>query len=100
MRGLAGKVAVVAGGGSGIGAATARRLAAEGAAVVGDLNGDNAELVATEVRTGGGRALAAQFDISVDEEVSALVGVALAEFGGLRPHARERRRPVAREHRT
>ena len=84
MRGLAGKVAVVAGAGSGIGAATARRLEAEGAAVVvGDLNGDNAELVATEVRAGGGRALAAQFDISVDEEVSALVGVALAEFGGL-----------------
>ena len=84
MRGLAGKVAVVAGGGSGIGAATARRVAAEGAAVVvGDLNGDNAEAVAAEVRGAGGRAVAVQFDISVDEEVGALVGAALAEFGGL-----------------
>jgi NAD(P)-dependent dehydrogenase (short-subunit alcohol dehydrogenase family) len=84
MRGLAGKVAVVAGGGSGIGAATARRLAAEGAAVVvGDLDGDNAEAVAAEVRDAGGHAVAARFDISVDEEVGALIGVALAEFGGL-----------------
>ena len=47
MRGLDGKVAVVAGGGSGIGAATAVRLAEEGASVVvGDLVGDNAESVA------------------------------------------------------
>jgi NAD(P)-dependent dehydrogenase (short-subunit alcohol dehydrogenase family) len=84
MRGLADKVAVVAGGGSGIGAATARRLGAEGVSVVvGDLVGDNAETVAAEVRDAGGRAVAAQFDISVDEEVAALVGVALAEFGGL-----------------
>jgi NAD(P)-dependent dehydrogenase (short-subunit alcohol dehydrogenase family) len=84
MRGLTDKVAVVAGGGSGIGAATARRLAAEGAAVVvGDLVGDNAEAVAAEVRDAGGRAVAAQFDIAVDEEVAALVGVATAEFGGL-----------------
>ena len=38
MRGLAGKVALVAGGGSGIGAATAARIAEEGASVVvGDL---------------------------------------------------------------
>ena len=58
MRGLADKVVVVAGGGSGIGAATARRLGAEGAAVVvGDLAGDNADAVAAEVRDAGGRAI-------------------------------------------
>ena len=46
MRGLTDKVVVIAGGGSGIGAATARRLVAEGASVVvGDLVGDNAEAV-------------------------------------------------------
>ena len=54
MRGLEGKVAVVAGGGSGIGAATAARLAEEGASVVvGDLVGDNAESVASGIRTSG-----------------------------------------------
>ena len=63
MRGLADKVVVVAGGGSGIGAATARRLGAEGAAVlVGDLDGDTALAVAAEVRDAGGRALGMQFD--------------------------------------
>src|SRR5258708_32282213 len=84
MRGLTDKVAVIAGGGSGIGAATARRLAEEGAAVVvGDLVADNAEAVAAEVRAAGGRAGAAQFDITVDEEGGGPVGLALSEFGGL-----------------
>ena len=84
MRGLDGKVVVVAGGGSGLGAATAIRLADEGASVVvGDLNSDNAELVAAEIRAAGRRAISAQFDISVDESVAALVDAAVAEFGGL-----------------
>nr|MBA2677637.1 SDR family NAD(P)-dependent oxidoreductase [Ktedonobacteraceae bacterium] len=47
MRGLSNKIAVVAGGGGGIGAATAVRLAQEGAAVVvGDLDGEAARAVA------------------------------------------------------
>ena len=84
MRGLDNKIVVVAGGGSGIGAATAVRLAEEGASVVvGDLVGDNAEAVAAGIRTTGGRAVSAQFDISVDDSVAALVAVAVAQFGGL-----------------
>src|SRR5690348_7180735 len=84
MRGLSEKVVIVAGGGSGIGAATARRLAAEGAAVVvGDLVGDNAEAVAAEVRDAGGRARAVQFDIADDASVTALVDTAVGEYGGL-----------------
>jgi NAD(P)-dependent dehydrogenase (short-subunit alcohol dehydrogenase family) len=84
MRGLADKVVVVAGGGSGIGAATARRLGAEGAAVVvGDINGPNADAVAAEVRDAGGRAQAVPFDISDDASVAALVETAVAEYGGL-----------------
>ena len=52
---LAGRVALVTGGGSGIGAAVSRRLAAEGCrVVVADLNGDGAKAVAEEV---DGRAL-------------------------------------------
>lgn len=84
MRGLVDKVAVVAGGGSGIGAATAARLAEEGALiVVGDLVADNAESVAGDIRDAGGGAVAAHFDISVDESVGALCAVAVDEFGGL-----------------
>ena len=84
MRGLTDKVGVVAGGGSGIGAATARRLGAEGAAVVvGDLQGDTAEAVAAEVRAAGGRALGVEFDIADDGSVGALVAAAVAEFGGV-----------------
>jgi NAD(P)-dependent dehydrogenase (short-subunit alcohol dehydrogenase family) len=84
MRGLSDKVVVVAGGGSGIGAATARRLGAEGAAVVvGDLVGDNAEAVADEVRGADGRAVAVQFDIADDASVAKLVATAVGEYGGL-----------------
>lgn len=84
MRGLVDKVAVVAGGGSGIGAASAARLAEEGAqVVVGDLSVDNAEAVAADIRGRGGRAVATQFDISIDESVGALCAVAVDEFGGL-----------------
>ena len=84
MRGLADKVVVVAGGGSGIGAATARRLGAEGAAVVvGDLAGANADAVAAEVRDAGGRAISVTFDIADDASVAALVAAAIAEYGRL-----------------
>jgi NAD(P)-dependent dehydrogenase (short-subunit alcohol dehydrogenase family) len=84
MRGLADKVVIVAGGGSGIGASTARRLGEEGASVVvGDLDGANADAVAASVRAAGGRALSVTFDIADDASVAALVAAALAEYGRL-----------------
>jgi len=84
VRGLTDKVVVIAGGGSGIGAATAVRLGEEGArVVVGDLAADNAEAVAAGIRATGGQAVAAPFDISIDESVAALMATAVAEFGGL-----------------
>ena len=84
MRGLDGKVVVVAGGGSGIGAATAARLAEEGASVVvGDIVEPNAQSVADGITAGGGRAIAHGFDISDDASVAGLVAAAVAEFGGV-----------------
>ncbi|GHO71136.1 putative short-chain type dehydrogenase/reductase y4lA [Ktedonobacter sp. SOSP1-52] len=84
MRGLNNKVAVVAGGGGGIGAATAIRLAEEGATVVvGDLDGGAAQAIATRIQENGGRAISVQFDMSDDASVGSLVKVAIDTYGGL-----------------
>lgn len=84
MRGLEGKVGIVAGGGRGIGAATVRRLAAEGAAVVvGDIRDAEAAAVAADINNGGGRALAVQLDITDEASVAALVEKAVSAYGGL-----------------
>ena len=69
------KVAVVTGAASGIGAATARILAREGAAVVvADINGPGAEAVAKQIGASGGRAVAAEVDVSHEDQV-AVIGV-------------------------
>jgi NAD(P)-dependent dehydrogenase (short-subunit alcohol dehydrogenase family) len=64
-RRLAGRVAIVTGAASGIGAASARRLAAEGAAVaVVDLDADGADRVAAEIAAAGGSAFAQAADVA------------------------------------
>lgn len=84
MRGLKDKVVIVAGGASGIGAATARRLAEEGARVlVGDLNSDGAEGIAAEIRNQGGHAIAHEFDIADEQSCADLVSAAVEKFGGV-----------------
>ena len=81
---LDGKVVAVSGGASGIGRATALRLAADGAAVVvGDVDAAGADAVAAEVARRGGRARGAQCDVRHEESVAALVAQALETFGGL-----------------
>jgi NAD(P)-dependent dehydrogenase (short-subunit alcohol dehydrogenase family) len=83
MRELAGKVAVVTGGGSGIGAALARAFAAEGMdVVVADIEAEAAEKVAAELRGGGRRALAVRADVSQRESVEALAERTFAALGG------------------
>ena len=84
MRGLNGKVGIVAGGGRGIGAATVRRLAAEGAAVViGDIREAEARAVADEINNGGGRALAVAMDITSEPPVGEIVEKAVSAYGGI-----------------
>src|SRR5690349_21267692 len=84
MRGLATKTFLVAGAGSGIGAATAVRLAEEGAAVVvGDVHAENARKVAAGIVDRGARAIAVSFDIVDEASVDQLVSRTLETFGGL-----------------
>jgi NAD(P)-dependent dehydrogenase (short-subunit alcohol dehydrogenase family) len=84
MRGLRGKVAVIAGGATGIGAATAERLGGEGVAlVIGDINRQGADAVAARIAEAGGRAIAATFDIGDDESVRDVVQLAVSTYGGL-----------------
>jgi NAD(P)-dependent dehydrogenase (short-subunit alcohol dehydrogenase family) len=75
MPDLSGRTALVTGAGSGIGAASAAGLAAAGAAVlVTDLDADAAARVAEKITAGGRRALAAQLDVSDEEQWSTVVG--------------------------
>jgi NAD(P)-dependent dehydrogenase (short-subunit alcohol dehydrogenase family) len=76
---LAGKVAVVTGAGSGIGLATARRFAVEGAKVVcADIDDEAGAKAATEI---GGRYV--KVDVTSEPQVRALFQAAVDEYGGL-----------------
>jgi NAD(P)-dependent dehydrogenase (short-subunit alcohol dehydrogenase family) len=81
---LEGKTAVVTGAGSGIGAATARLMAEEGAAVVvADINTAGAEATAAAITEAGGQSVAVTVDVSQEEQVAATVRLAVDTFGGL-----------------
>jgi NAD(P)-dependent dehydrogenase (short-subunit alcohol dehydrogenase family) len=80
---LDGRVAIITGAGRGLGRAHALCFAAEGAKVVVNDLGPEAEAVAEEVRAAGGEAVASTHDITEWASGQALVDLAVERFGGL-----------------
>ena len=81
---LGGKVAVVSGGSSGMGAVVCERLAASGASVVvGGRDAARTAAVVEAIRTAGGDAVAALGDVADSAQAASLVSAAIDAFGGL-----------------
>jgi len=81
---LQGRVTAITGGALGIGRATARLFAAEGAVVaIGDIDSAGAETVAKEIVGAGGRAIAVGVDVGETAQVQAYVDRVVAEYGRL-----------------
>ena len=79
-----GKVALVTGAAMGLGAATARRLAQEGAAVLlTDVADEPADAVVREIRAAGGRAAFRHHDVTSEADWTEAIEAARAEFGAL-----------------
>lgn len=84
MRGLEGKVGIIAGGARGIGAATAERFCAEGAKIIiGDIMEDMAVETAKRLSQAGGEVMGVYLDGTDQASQNDIVKRAVKEFGGL-----------------
>lgn len=84
MKRMQDKVVIVTGASSGLGAATARQLAAEGAKVVlAARRRDKGEAVLRDIEAAGGDGIFVQTDVNKTADVKALVAAAVDRFGGL-----------------
>ena len=91
---LSGKVAIVTGGASGIGRATAELFVEEGAqVVVADVDTEHGEELAAEL---GDAAAFQRTDVADADDVQALVDFTVGHFGGLARHVQQRRASRAR----
>lgn len=78
------KVAIVTGGGAGMGLAVAQAYATEGArVVVAEINRANGEAAVQAIRAAGGQAIFAQTDVADSGQVAAMVAAARKAFGGV-----------------
>ena len=84
MQNLDGKVALVTGGGRGLGEAICRMLGQSGAiAVVADIREDLADKVALEIQADGGKAIALRLDVCDEQQAEAAVAQVVQQFGRL-----------------
>ena len=84
LQGLTDKVAVVVGGATGIGAATAARLGGEGCRVViGDIAEDAARQTAERIAAAGGTAIHVAFDLADPDSVAGLIDTAATTYDGV-----------------
>jgi NAD(P)-dependent dehydrogenase (short-subunit alcohol dehydrogenase family) len=78
------KVAVITGAGSGVGRASARRFAEEGATVLcADIDLDGVKETVAELEANGSQAVAVRCDVSQDADVAAVVATAVGQYGRL-----------------
>lgn len=84
MGELSGKVAIITGAASGVGAATASLMAARGASVVvADINDRGAQEIVASIEAAGGRAVGCCVDVRNEDSVRAMVDAALTAYGRL-----------------
>jgi NAD(P)-dependent dehydrogenase (short-subunit alcohol dehydrogenase family) len=81
---LSGKTIIITGAAKGMGRASAKLCAERGAAIVAaDLDGDGLDSLVKEIKDAGGSAVSRVTDVTVENEVQALIDAAVAEFGSV-----------------